>query len=799
MELRSIIGNITQNKNIMMFIVTLFFILGVISYFNGVEIPFAIAVTLIICFLKQTDVFNGKTAILLIFMFYAGFFNSVLRIKDFDDISVLAPAEVEVTGQITSIPEVNAKNCKFEMDIGSVNSEKSKGKILVWINDNQRRFEDYKIGDIYTLKGSLRLPSVATNPAQFDYAKFLRNHKIHSIIYSKPENSHKLGVNSTLKWKFLRNLNNLRHKIITVHSEFLKSPNLQILGGIVFGDDAVSPPEYVKETFINSGLLHILAASGMNVAFIWGFWFYFMRKFRVGYRKTIVSGMFLVLLYMCMTGLGASVVRAGLMLIFVLAGKLIDRDAHSVSLLSFVALLMLVYNPAYLNDVGFQMSFLATLGILTTGQALHERLKDVKLPSAIKDDAAIPIVAQGWVAPVQMLYFNTFAPYSIFANIAIIPFLCVVSFGGFMSSILAIFYPYTKYLCTATDFVINAFITAILKISDFFSAMNHSLIITPKPSIFQLLIYYGIIALLTVMIKYGFSKKIFTAILILTFIILFSNIRFPSKCLEIMSFDVQNADCFLVKTPKNKYYIIDTGKFPYTSKNSQASLTIGKYLKDKGIRKIKGLIITHFDNDHAGGGAYIIENFDVEKVYLNTSKIDTVTAVSVFSELDLTDTNYEITELKEVIEDDNDFKITLLRSDIDDDNENSIQTLITFKDFDMLFMGDAGIKGFNAIREKLKDNIEVLKTGHHGAKNVTDNMMLETINPQTAIISVGINYFGHPSKQTIENLNRHKVKIFRTDYDGAIYVKADGNKYSVQTFDTQKRKFSKYKQEFNAR
>ena len=90
-----------------------------------------------------------------------------------------------------------------------------------------------------------------------------------------------------------------------------------------------------------------------------------------------------------MTGLGASVVRAGLMLIFVLIGKLIDRDAHSVSLLSFVALLMLIYNPAYLNDVGFQMSFLATLGILTMGQALNDKLKDVKLPNIIKGDIAI--------------------------------------------------------------------------------------------------------------------------------------------------------------------------------------------------------------------------------------------------------------------------------------------------------------------------------------------------------------------------------------------------------------------------
>lgn len=796
MELRDISCDIAQNKNVMMFVVTLFFILGIISYFNGTEISIAIIITILVCVLKFTNLMNGKTAILLVFMFYAGFFNSSLRIKDFDEISSLAPTETVIVGQITTIPEITAKNCKFELSVKSVDLDGRNGKILVWINDNKRRFDDYKIGDIYTIKGSLRLPTCATNPNQFDYSKFLRNHKIHSILYSNPENSVKTGVNSTLKWTFLRNLNDLRHKIIRVHSGFLKSPNLQILGGIVFGDDAVSPPEYVKDSFINSGLLHILAASGMNVAFIWGFWFYFMRKLRLGYRKTLITGIIVVILYMFMTGLGASVVRAGLMLIFVLAGKLIDRDAHSVSLLSFVALLMLIYNPAYLNDVGFQMSFLATLGILTTGQAMHERFKDVKLPDVIKGDTVIPVIAQCWVAPVQMFYFNTFAPYSIFANIAIIPFLCVVSFGGFISSILAIFYPYTKYLCLMVDFIVNIFITVILKISEFFSYLNHSLIVTPKPSVFQLLIYYAIIALITIGIKYGFFKKILITITTLTVILWLSNLKIPSNKLEIISFDVQNADCFLVKTPQNNYYIIDTGKFPYTSKNSQASMTIGKYLKDNGIRKIKGLIITHFDNDHAGGGAYVIRNFDVEKVYLNDTKTETVTAVSILSEIELTNTDYKIAGLKEVIEDKKDFKITLMRSGIDNDNENSIQTLVSFKDFDMLFTGDAGIDGFNAIKENLSDNIEVLKVGHHGAKNVTNTQMLEAINPQTAIISTGINYFGHPSKQTLENLNRRYIKIFRTDYDGAVKIVTDGSCYKVITFDVKKRKFSKFKHEF---
>ena len=172
----------------------------------------------------------------------------------------------------------------------------------------------------------------------------------------------------------LRGLNNTRNRILKVHSKYLKSPNLEILGGIVFGDDAVSPPDYIKSSFINSGLLHILAASGMNVAFIFSFWFVILKFLGVPYKPRVLSGMLVVILYTLMTGLGPSVIRAALMLLFVLGGKLIDRDTHSVSLLSLVAVLMLIYNPAYINNVSFQLSFLVTLGLLTTANIVSQKL-----------------------------------------------------------------------------------------------------------------------------------------------------------------------------------------------------------------------------------------------------------------------------------------------------------------------------------------------------------------------------------------------------------------------------------------
>ena len=134
-------------------------------------------------------------------------------------------------------------------------------------------------------------PFKATNPSQFDYGKYLRNFDTFTVIYAKDKDCTKINEELPLKWRFMQRLNDVRNDIIKVHSQYLKSPNLEILGGIVFGDDAVAPPDYIKASFVNSGLLHILAASGMNVAFIFGFWFWIMSMLKMPYKPRVMTGM----------------------------------------------------------------------------------------------------------------------------------------------------------------------------------------------------------------------------------------------------------------------------------------------------------------------------------------------------------------------------------------------------------------------------------------------------------------------------------------------------------------------------
>ncbi len=562
---------------------------------------------------------------------------------------------------------------------------------------------------------------------------------------------------------------------------------MEILGGIVFGDDAVAPPDYIKTSFVNSGLLHILAASGMNVAFIYGFWVFFMRRMRMPFKLTVATGMGIVLIYTFMTGLGASVIRAALMLLLILAGKLIDRDAHSVSLLALVAMLMLIYNPAFINDVGFQLSFIVTFGILTTANVIFARFKDSKIPDWLTGAILIPIVAQIWVAPVQMFYFNTFSTYSVFANVFSMPFLSVISFGGFISSIIAIFTPFTDKICMVMDFVLNYILHILVFISNFFANMSHSLLTTTHPNIFQIFIYYTIILLITLSIKTEFSKKIMAVCLASLILLAVTLINIPSKDLQIITFDVQNADCFLIKTPQNKYFIIDTGRASYKGSKAQANSIIIKYLKDRGIKNIEGMIITHFDNDHSGGAVDIMNNLKVKKVYINSFKDKTMTSINIYKTLREKKIPTNIPQNNKSIYSEKDLNLQTFMANAQEDNEKSIITLLSFKDFDMLFSGDAGIGAFEQLKNEIPHNVEVLKVGHHGGPNVINTSMLNHLNTQVSIISTGPNAFGHPNRGTLDILRN--TDIYRTDRHNSIKITSDGKAYKVLLFNPSKHKY----------
>lgn len=801
--MKEIFSELIQNKNFIMFASAVAYVLGLFAYFTDKPILFAGIFTLcsLLLIIKK---FPYKTILVWIAIFYFAFFNANFRIKNCDTLFKYAPCNCIVTGQIISVPNSNLKNNSkffFKVESANINGKDYKNinnKTLVGINDYSKNpnFSDLKIGNYYKINGKLRRPFVSTNPSQFSYANYLKNYNTYTTFYADKDNIKAQDIKLSVKWRFLKYLNNKRDQVIQTHAKYIPSPYVDILGGVIFGDDAIAPPDYIKASFIHSGLLHILAASGLNVAFISSFLFFFMTRLGVPHRPRMLVGIIATIFYCLMTGLGASVIRAGLMLIFVLFGKLIDRDAHSISLLSFVGVLMLIYNPAYINDVGFQLSFIVTLGILLSLETIFKYTP--KLPQWLSTSIFLPIVAQLWVIPIQMFYFNTVSLYSVFANIITMPFLSVISFGGFISSTFALFTPIADFVCKWSDIILEPCLRVLIYVSDFFAKMPHSLYYTTHPSVLQIILYYIILAGVTYWITIGFkNRKLIISSALLAFILILSaTIHLPNNNFEIISFDVGNADAFLLKTPQNKYFIIDTGKMGYAGRRSQADMLILKYLRDKGIKRIDGLILTHFDSDHSGGAVDLINNLEITRVYVNSTTENKRLAKQIYKAAENNkSTSLILGKNKTTIYTEPDFSIKMYKADIpqhghdSEANENSLITLLQYREMSMLFTGDSGIRAFNQLKNDLPQKITVLKVGHHGAKNVLNKEMMTYLNPKISIVSVGYNRYGHPHPLTVGLLSG--TKILRTDKIHAIKIIADKKGYEIDNYDSNKRRFCK--------
>ncbi len=750
-----------------------------------------LSIGLITLILKES--FPLKYILVTALIFYLGVINTSSRLKDVDELLNLAPLNSEITGTIVSIPQGQTEGKPkffFEVDkikFGSTEKEVKDEKVLVTYNAKEgETFEGLRLYNSCILKGRLSAPFKAGNPSQFDYGNYLRNHNTYAVFYAK---SYDLLENTpSFKERSLQRINNFREDIISVHSKYLKSPNLEILGGIVFGDDAVSPPKNIKQSFINSGLLHILAATGMNVAFIYSFFFFFMSLFKTPYKLNVFLGMCMVIIYSLMTGLGASVIRATCMLLFVLIGKLIDRDAHSISLLSFVALLMLLYNPLFINDVGFQLSFIVTFGILVMSPVIP--VFKNKISNFIAGTIAIPIIAQLWVLPIQIFYFSNISLYSVFANIMSVPILMVLSFGGFVSSLLCIIRPIADFICKIFDFILNPLLTILVNISDFWGTMPHSALQTTHPSVFQILLYYGILLCVTGILRKTHIITLLKTGVFFLVILLITLIPIKNSNLEIMAFDVGNADCFLIKTPKNEYIMIDTAKAGYNGGKSQAEMLILKYLKDRGIKKIDTIIVTHFDNDHCGGAIDLMKGVNVKHLYVNDLNHNSYAAKNIYKTAKDNQVKIIHAQNNQTVYNKSGLKLTnFVLTNGKDDNENSTLTLISYNDFSMLFTGDAGVNGIKEALTNIPNNITVLKVPHHGANGGVDKDIIKYLSPQYSVISVGENKFGHPALYTLRVLDNST--ILRTDINNAIKIVVNKHDYKVLAYDMKKRKFTK--------
>ena len=608
-------------------------------------------------------------------------------------------------------------------------SLKSKERIIVTYKYTGKVFNNLSYGDKIKVTGVLKEPSTNNIFNNFNYKKYLYNKKIYYIIEAS-------------KIDKIQNNNNHIYTIknlLYTRINSLKSSNY--IKALLFGDNKLD--KEIKTSYQINGISHLFSVSGFHINFITSIIYFYLD--RVTYNKKIkyiTVDIFLVLyLLLCNT---TSLLRCTVMNILLSINHLLKLNIKKIDIVLLTLILCIIINPFIIYDIGFIYSYTISFFLILYKNKYKTNNKLLK------------IIYISLISFLVSLPINIYTSYeinflSIILNIILVP---IVSLILLPLSLLTLIFP-------ILDNILYLITSILEKISLYTSNINIFKQILSKPSIILIIIYYLVIILILSKNKHYY--------LILILLIFHKTIPLYNSNLEVVMFDVGEADSMLISTPSKKVNIlIDTGR----------GIDINNiiiYLKSIGISKLNYLIITHGDEDHIGGALYLIDNFKVDNVILNKGDY---TELEVELITHLKNKNIKYTNNINKIPLLGSYMYLLNTKKFSNENDNSIVTYFEYQKYKFLFMGDSSSKTEEYLINNYNlTNISFLKVGHHGSNTSSSPLFINKINPKVSLISVGRNnFYHHPNKEVLTNLSNSV--IYRTDINKSIKIKIN-NKVKI--------------------
>ncbi len=339
-------------------------------------------------------------------------------------------------------------------------------------------------GQTVAVTGVLYKPKPASNPGAFDFGTYLAKEGAFAGFSGRQVSIFEEGQGQPWGWW------KLRERIIRAQVRHLDSPAGLLVSSFVLGNRAVDIPYDIRDQFIGAGLAHALAASGTQTSLILGLVLVLVKRFSV--KAQLAFGTVALVIFVCLTGLQPSVLRSAIMGFGALIALVTQRKIKPLGSLLVAATLLLLFNPLWIWDLSFQLSFLATLGLLVTVPALTKQLD--WLPLAIATLIAITVAASLWTLPLQLYIFNGFAPYSIVANIFSAPLIAVISIGSIISALAALVSPVAG---SSLAWLLYYPTHLLIGLVQFFNELPGSSVAVGQISLVQLLLLYALIGTLS--------------------------------------------------------------------------------------------------------------------------------------------------------------------------------------------------------------------------------------------------------------------------------------------------------------
>lgn len=681
------------------------------------------------------------------------------------------------------------------------------GKLLLNVKDRQ---VDLRYGDRVRFVSRLYLPRPATNPGAFDYRRFLALQGIWATAYAN-SSSEVVRMEEKKGNPFFHFVETGRERIRLFLDQNAPPESRGIIKALVLGERGDIPKE-VNERFIVSGVTHILSISGLHIALVAAFFFgvtRFVLSFfpflllRLDLNKTsAVAAILPVIFYTFIAGLGVAAIRSAIMVLSFLFVLLLDREKDLYDALGAAAFFILVFNPAALFDVSFQLSFLSVLAMVyfiprfldyfsflktwpfsswVEEQPRWKRKVLVYLGGSLLTSTA----AMLGTGPLVGYYFNRISLVGFISNLVLVPLMGFVNTLLSLITALCVFFfePMAKLLTVLNVWILNISLSLVDIFSRFPSASQR----VATPTFLELILLYGVLITAANLKRW---KRSLYCLVILAVSFIAVQIHgyyaiYGARELTITFLDVGQGDAAVVFFPGGKVMVIDGGG-SLDGSFDPGERIVAPYLWKMKRKTIDYLVNSHPHPDHLQGLLFLLENFEVKKVWDNGSEPGDSILAYRFAEL--VGDRLESLRRGGAEEEINGMKVFPLHPPPGIQrfwgNDGSLALRLSFGEISFLFCGDVESGAESEILQSGANlRSSVIKVPHHGSKSSSTQPFLDAVAPQYAVFTVRPGTRLHlPHPTVLERYEKLGTKIYRTDQNGAITFRTDGKSLRVQTF-----------------
>lgn len=707
---------------------------------------------------------------------------------------------VKIEGVVSGEPDVRDTYTNLRVAVAKIGVDGQERDVKGIVLVRAPRYPEYDYGDELEIKGILETPPELED---FSYREYLARQGIYSTLWRPQIALMARGQGSALR-KALLGFKRRAQKVIAL---ILHEPQAALLTGILLGIETGIPADLAK-AFSATGTTHIIAISGFNISIIAGLLSRLAQRL-FGKRRAMPVALVGIIVYTILVGASAAVVRAAIMGCLYVIATHYGRQTEALTSLIAAATLMTLLNPQTLWDLGFQLSFAATLGLILYTpplQSWFERLLSSALSpgtarravEVLNEALIVTLAAQITTLPIIVYHFRRLSLVTLLSNFLILSAQPgVMLWGGLATMAGLIWLP----LGQTIGWVAWLFLTYTIRAVEITASVPYASLNLGHVSPGLVWLYYGLLAGATLVSRKEpsrlkslwrrltdrLSTKLLIAGLITASILVWVAVAsLPDGKLHVVFFDVGEGDAIFIETPRGQQILIDGGPSPTTLISA-----LGRRMPFWD-RSLDLVILTHADDDHIAGLIPVLERYRVGRVldsgYEHVSPmyerwLELIEEKGIPSHLARAGmrigagNGVELVVLHPGTE--------LMQYTDADANNNSVVVRLVMGQVSFLLPGDiekAAEDVLVASEQELTST--VLKVPHHGSSTSSSAVFLKAVNPELVVISVGAdNRFGHPSPQVLERLEDlvEEGRILRTDERGTIEVVTDGEKVWTNT------------------